>query len=195
MSELREARGLTQDDIGRLLGMQGDAYGKIERDVTRLKAADATKLADFYGITVAILVGNQSRAIPIVGYVDTVGEVYPLDDQEPKYQVFCPFGLDPRQTDAAEVRGNSMYPVIGEGWIVFYSRYSRVPTEAHNQTCIVKVANGATLLRHVRRGHGWNRFDLISLHAPQMDDVDLEWAAPIREWQSPRVADPQPIAA
>jgi phage repressor protein C with HTH and peptisase S24 domain len=110
----------------------------------------------------------------------------------------CPIGLDPDQTVALEVRGNSMYPVINDGWIVFYTRdHPGVPTESLNQTCVVKVANdGPTLLKHLHLDRGAeNRFTLVSFNAPQMDNIEVEWAAPILDWQSAKVARAQPIAA
>lgn len=197
LSELRIARGLNQEDLGEVLGIQGDAYGKIERGKTRLKADQAAKLADFYGVDASILVGNRSRKIPIRGYVGAGAEVYPIDDGETFREVDCPTGLDPSHTVALEVHGDSMFPLIGEGWIIFYSSDVRgVPSEAIGQTCVVKLAHdGPTLLKHVRRGYRPNRFNLISANREPIEDAELEWAAPIRGYQAPDVARVRIVAA
>lgn len=185
LSELRIARSFSQEQIGWYLGMEGDAYGKIERGSTRLKADQAASLAGLYGVDVSMLVGKlNTRRIPIRGYIGAGAEVYPADDGSPTYSVECPTGLDPLSTIAVQVRGTSMVPSIPEGWIVFYANEAHgVPTEAVNQICVVKLAgDGPTLLKFVKLGRSPARFDLWSANAPPIDDAQLEWAAPARAY-------------
>lgn len=195
MSELRIARDLTQEEVAGLLGMELDAYGSVERGRTRLKADQAGKLADLYGVEIALLIGNQSRKIPVRGYVGAGAQVFPIDEGGASKEVDCPIGLNPNTTVALEVQGTSMYPFIGDGWIVFYTSEPHGPAEIIGQTCVVKVAqDGPTLLKYVSRSHLPGHYQLLSVNTavPPIDAL-LEWASPIRDYQSPGVAKARPI--
>lgn len=57
----REMRCYTQWQISRVLNLSHSAYGLIEVGKRRLPTEYASKLADFYGITVDELLGRENH--------------------------------------------------------------------------------------------------------------------------------------
>jgi hypothetical protein len=94
--------------------------------------------------------------------------------------VRCPTGLDPQQTVAVEVEGDSMLP-IEEGWLLFYTRnYDGVPVECLGKLCVVQLADeGARYVKRVKLGRKPGVFNLYSTNAREMEDMPLLWAAPV----------------
>jgi hypothetical protein len=87
---------------------------------------------------------------------------------------------------AAIVKGASMEPMVFDGWLVFFSRdpeqdiYGVV-----GKLCVVKLADSRMMLKQIRRGPTPGRFNLISINAGLIEDVELEWASPVRHIQAP----------
>lgn len=188
--ELRDRLGLTQEDVATRLNMAYQTLGKLERGATRLKYDQAEKLADILQCEIPELTGDiVARTVPVVGYVGAGAEIFPIDDHEKGQglrHVRCPAGLDPEKTLAAEVRGDSMFP-ISDGWLLFFSRsHEGVPFDAVGEMCVVKLADdGPTLVKHLRRGYARGRFNLISTNAPPREDVALDWATRVRAYLPP----------
>ena len=121
--------------------------------------------------------------VPVVGKVGAGASVESIDDYplgQGLRQVRCPTGLDPRQTVAVEVEGDSMLP-IEEGWLLFYTRnYDGVPVECLGKLCVVQLADaGARYVKRVKLGRQPGAFNLYSTNAREMEDVPLLWAAPV----------------
>ncbi|MBK9176275.1 MAG: helix-turn-helix transcriptional regulator [Flavobacteriales bacterium] len=51
LRELREHRGLKQEDLAEVLGIRQPAYSELESGHTTLTAEHVVKLAEFYGMT------------------------------------------------------------------------------------------------------------------------------------------------
>lgn len=80
---------------------------------------------------------------------------------------------------AVRVRGNSMHP-IEDGWLVFYRRdIHGIDDRAVGRLSVVKVQDGPTLVKKLRRGTRKGHFTLESWNGPSQEDVRLEWAAPV----------------
>jgi hypothetical protein len=127
--------------------------------------------------------------VPIVGYIGAGATILPIDDF-PKGQglddIPCPVGMNPDRTVAAIVRGSSMEPLIPDGWRVFYSRDPEQDAAGVvGKLCVVKLSDGPTMLKQVRRGHSPGRFNLISTNAALLEDQALDWASPVRAMQAP----------
>lgn len=122
---------------------------------------------------------GRRRGVPVVGYVGAGAEVIP-DDQYAKSQGFDlvdpPTG-DVRDCVALLIRGESMHP-IGDGWLIFYKREQEgVPEDCVGRLCVVKVHDGPTLLKDLRRGKSPKLWTLHSWNAPARENVRLDWAA------------------
>ena len=53
LRSLRKNKNLTQEDVARILFMTRQGYSRIERGMTRLSLADATKLAELFDVPLA----------------------------------------------------------------------------------------------------------------------------------------------
>lgn len=51
--------------------------------------------------------------------------------------------------------------------------------------CVVKTTDGRHFVKRVRRGYAEHRYNLVSTNAEQMDDVALDWAAPVAQFLAP----------
>ena len=96
----------------------------------------------------------------------------------------CPSGLS-----AAHGGGDRAAPRWSrrsDGWRVFYSRDPEQDVAGVvGKLCVVKIADGPTMLKQVRRGATTGRFNLISTNAALLEDQALDWASPVRHMQAP----------
>jgi len=188
----RKKRALTQEELAERAGFAVSQVSRWERWTMGEKrppdAAQLTKIAEALGVRPGDLMPS-GRAVPVVGYVGAGQQVFGIDDH-PRgrgiYYVRSPEGMDPDATVALEVKGASMAPVT-DGWLVFYSRpHDFAPADIVGRVCVVKVANdGPYLLKRVRPGYEPGRYNLISTNAEPIENVELEWAAPIGPWLPP----------
>lgn len=139
-------------------------------------------------------VSRDKTKVPIVGYVGAGAEIIPFDDF-PKGggldEIPCPAGLNPARTVAAIVRGRSMEPAIPENWRVFYSRDPEQAADGViGKLCVVKITDGPTMLKQVRKGATDGLFNLLSFNAGLLEDQELDWASPVRAMQPPEMDHP-----
>lgn len=59
LSEVRKKRGLSQEDLAKLIGTQGPAIGRYERGIAKPTIEVATKLAKALEVSLDYLVGNS----------------------------------------------------------------------------------------------------------------------------------------
>ncbi len=115
----------------------------------------------------------------MVGSVGAGSLILPFDEYAPgQGYKFVESPEDaPLDCVAVEVKGDSMYP-IEDGWLLFYRRtQDGVPDECVNKLCVLKVVDGPTLVKRLRKGSKPGSFSLESWNAPAQFDVQLEWAA------------------
>lgn len=65
LKELREKRGLKQEELAAFLGITQQAYGRYEKGTSEPNGDGFVKLADFYGVTTDYLLGRESKIDPI----------------------------------------------------------------------------------------------------------------------------------
>ena len=63
LSEIRKKRGLSQEELAHLLGTQGPAIGRYEREIAKPTIEVASKLAKFLDVSLDYLVGNSDIEI------------------------------------------------------------------------------------------------------------------------------------
>lgn len=126
--------------------------------------------------------GSVERTVKLAGYVGAGQEVYHFDEDGAGF-VEAPPGASPR-TEAVEVRGGSMFPLFGDGTLLYYSK-QLPPENMIGQRCVVRLEDERVLVKSLRRGSERGLFTLVSLNAPDIEDVAVQWAAPI-DWIKPR---------
>jgi len=184
----RKRRKLTLEKLADRLGTSAGHLHKWETGKVAITVDRLREVANALGCGLLDLIDGVVK-VPVVGKVGAGASVESIDDYplgQGLRQVRCPTGLDPRQTVAVEVEGDSMLP-IGEGWLLFYTRnYDGVPVECLGQLCIVQLADdGARFVKRVKLGRKPGVFNLYSTNAREMEDVPLLWAAPVLDARPP----------
>jgi len=186
---LRKQQDLTQQEFAARLGVTQPTVHRWEKGAFEPDPQTLTVLAGMAGVSVSEFRygpgGGVRRMVPVAGYVGAGAEVFPVEAPASGGldEVEAPPG-DSLNTIAVRVRGDSMYPVYGEDDILFYSR----DLQAHGidmasclgRDCIVKVVNGATLVKRVEMGGSRGQFTLMSYNAAPVINTRLEWASPVR---------------
>lgn len=190
LEKLRAAKGVTLDEVAAALNTSRSVVHKYEMQPDRIDWGWARRFGRYYDMDPADLMYAGGRPkVPVVGYIGAGTEVLPIDDfpkGEGLDEVPCPPGMNPERTVAAIVRGTSMEPLISDGWRIYYSRDPEQDVSGVvGKLCVVKISDGPTMLKNVRRGPTPGRFNLQSSNAATIEDALLDWASPVRHMQAP----------
>lgn len=183
---LRKGLEMTQTQFSALLGTTQPTVSRWEAGLfkpqdtgflQRMANMAGVPLSDFrYGSRAGI------REVAVAGHVGAGARIFPIDDfaqGSGLEMVPAPEGVGAQAVVAVRVRGDSMMPMMKDGWLLFYRRdQGGVPDECVGKLCVVKLADdGPVLVKEVRRGGAPNRFTLLSVNADPIEDARLEWAA------------------
>ncbi|MCW5739641.1 MAG: helix-turn-helix transcriptional regulator [Alphaproteobacteria bacterium] len=186
LRRIRESQGRTLEDVASEAGLYHGTLSRLERGGI-LKDYQMTALARALGVPTSDI--PETEMVPAINYIGAGAEFYPIDDYAKGQglgEIECPRGLNPATTVAAIVKGASMEPMVFDGWYVFYSREPEQDVYGVvGKLCVVKLADGRMMLKQVRRGPTPGRFNLISINAGLIEDVELEWASPVKHMQAP----------
>lgn len=133
---------------------------------------------------------RPTHNVQVVGYIGAGAEIRPIDDHEKGA------GLDVVQVDfpvrrgtvGVIVRGDSMLPMFEDGDLIGYIRDAAGPEQLVGKICVVKVLEGPTYIKRLKRGSLPGLYTLVSANARDIEDVEIEWAAryrfhlPADEW-------------
>lgn len=143
------------------------------RDVT---VGTLQKLASALDVPVQELVA--APPVPIVGYIGAGGTIV-FEEFESGDSVPRPAGIS-GILEALMVRGESMFPKYKDGDIIYIQRQHDGLLEDYlGEDCAVRLAGGETYLKELRKGSEPERYTLLSLNAPPMENVEVEWATPV----------------
>jgi transcriptional regulator with XRE-family HTH domain len=179
----RKDQGLSQYSLAKLLGVNQSTIAYYERGRNTPKPWIVEDLARILHVSAPFLLYGREQSdppVPVVGKVAAGGHVT-LNPDDPIGYTDLPPGASSR-TEALMVDGDSMWPVYRAGDLVFFSEedLSRSPEELHGRECVVRTTEGALMIKLVKRGRNKSLFTLASYNAPDIEDVALEMAAPIR---------------
>ncbi|HYM31982.1 MAG TPA: LexA family transcriptional regulator [Candidatus Cybelea sp.] len=182
LRELRKRAGLTLENVSEKVGLSISQISRLEREASDLTGERLQQFAALYECTPADLISEGRTSVPLVGYVGGGAEVYPFDDA-PLGGGFEQVDAPPNETRtviAVEVRGDSMFPAYREGDLIYYAReHDFSPDACVGAECVVKIADGPTLVKTVMRGADPMRWTLLSYNAPPIEGARIEWAAPV----------------
>ncbi len=189
---LRKSLGLSQASFAGRVGVDQSNVSRWERGappddahIVRLAELAGQHPAAFrYGeLPETFSEAPPSHMVSVVGYVGAGQEIFALDDHAlgaGLAEVEAPEGVGRDTMVAVRVRGESMHP-LRNGWLLFYRRDQHgVPEACLNRLCIVKLADdGPVLVKELHRGYREGHFVLSSWNAPPIEDVRVDWAAPV----------------
>jgi transcriptional regulator with XRE-family HTH domain len=183
---LRKELAQTQIQFAATLGTSQPTVSRWEAGLfTPQDSAFLQTMANLAGVTLSEFRYGESgavREVSVAGYVGAGSRVYAIDDY-PRgagmEMVPAPEGGGGKPVVAVRVRGDSMLPMMKDGWLIFYHRDQMgVPDDCLGKLCVVKVAeDGLVLVKDLRRGSRPGRFTLLSVNADPIENVSLEWAA------------------
>lgn len=126
--------------------------------------------------------GEAGPKVSLKGKVGAGQAVYPLADGEEDLVEAPPNAT--ASTTAVEVAGSSMLPVFFDGWLLYYSKHLP-PSDMVNKIGVAQLADGRLLVKTIRPGLSPGLWTLLSANAEPIEDVVVEWVAPI-DWIKPR---------
>lgn len=201
-TELANALEVSQPTVTRWFRDGQDPRGETRDRIRALYATTMQEDVHIDSMDVAELVGRRvvrkpDQEVRVVGYIGAGAEVFAVDDHEKGA------GLDVVQVDfpvkhgtiGVIVRGDSMMPMFEDGDLIGYIRDASGPDQLIGKICVVKVVDGPTFIKRLKRGSVHGLYTLVSANARDIEDVEIEWAAryrfhlPADEWHRLRGAD------
>lgn len=188
LRELRDAKGLTQEQMAERLEISTGLYNGLENGKRRMNADYIEAAAAIFGIRPSDLIENPPHPIAVAGLVGAGAQV-PLHDAYEKgdglFHVAAPEPLlrtgPAKGVVAVQVEGDSMAPMYQPGDVLFYTRHTHegIPDEDIGRPCVVEDDEGMAWVKQVKRGTEPGLFHLISLNpdAETRHNVRIKWAA------------------
>lgn len=187
LTRLMESRNIKRKPLAKAAGLGETAIRDIfDERRNDVRAGTLVRLAGFFEVPVDELLSEP--AMKLAGRVGAGGQVlFEPEDEFDAPMVERPPGAHGRII-ALEVVGASMLPKYEDGDVVYVSRdIDGIPRTAIGDYCAVRTADGGTFLKILSKGSVPGRYTLRSLNAPDMEDQEVIWAAPVR-WVLPRSA-------
>ena len=139
--EYRSKAGLSRQKVADLLGVSASVVTKWERGERQPRRDMLIRLADFYGVSVGVLLGEEEQptsgsiAIPVLG---EVAAGYPMFAAENilDYEEISAALATQGEYFALRIKGDSMLPRMRDGDVVIVRRQ---PTADDGQTVVVLV--------------------------------------------------------
>nr|WP_313635230.1 helix-turn-helix domain-containing protein [Brevundimonas diminuta] len=181
IARARQAKGMSQKALAVAVGTAQTTISSWERNRTEPTRADVERVALALQMKPSELETSGAdadhRQVPVVGYVaaGSAAVLYSEGQGNLDY-VPAPDNAGPR-TVAAEIRGDSLGPVL-DNWLVFYEDVrSPVTPDMFNSLCVVGLADGRVLVKRLRpAANGLFHLDSNS-NEPTLTDQVVEWAA------------------
>jgi transcriptional regulator with XRE-family HTH domain len=81
--ELRKSKGLSQTELGELIGVHKNVLGKYEREDVKPSIDVAVKIANYFGVSLDYLTGKVSQEVDpaIIDRVTTIQNLPPTDQE------------------------------------------------------------------------------------------------------------------
>lgn len=179
LREARERRGFkTAKQAAERFGFNYNTYSQHERGQAGISRA-ASAYAKAYRVSEAWLLtgegsSDQERMAPIRGLAGAGpdGTVLFATGDGNFGEIQAPADSSPT-TEALEVRGDSMYGIANDGWILFYE--DKEPPSAHHmgELCVCWLADDRVLVKIPQPGRERGLYNLESANAPVMRDVPV----------------------
>lgn len=178
LQSLMDAQGIKRKPLAKAAGLGETSIRDIfDADRNDVRAGTLVKLAGYFDVTIEDLISEPH--VGVAGRIGAGGEVY-FEAEDSPQMVDRPPGAHGKVM-ALEVVGSSMLPKYEEGDIVFVRRdIDGIPRGAIGKHCAVHTADGGTFLKILSKGSVPGRYTLRSLNAPDMEDVEVVWAAPVK---------------
>lgn len=179
LKRLMDAREVKSKRLAKDAGLGETAIRDIFTKGADVRANTLIRLASYFDISVDDLVTGAEMKLS--GRIRAGGEVAfePAEDYDAP---MIPRPPDPSgQIMALQVVGSSMMPKYDDGDIVYVRKdHDGIAKDALGEYCAVRTTDGGTYLKILSKGSIPGRYTLRSLNAPDMEDQEVVWAAPVK---------------
>lgn len=171
----------TQDGVTRLIAMPGGRRKRVKKFPIDL----LPKLEEFFGSSPF----RGLKKVPIVGLAGAgpEGTVLFATGDGNFGEVDAPLDSSPT-TAALEVRGDSMYGIANDGWIIFYEDREAPSPEHMGELCVCWLQDERVLVKIPQPGREFGLFNLESANAPTMRDVPVRAFSVVTDIKTRRAA-------
>ncbi len=180
--ELREAKGLTQEQLAELTNLSEGYLSRLENGKRNLSTKIMPRIAQALGVQPSELI-DVSRAwleIDILGIVAEDQQIIQVSNgaaARHKLTADVPAALG--EVDAVLVVGNVLYPRYSDGDIItFVWRNEDIKTLVGKE-CVVLLKNGKRYIKTIAPGSSPDRYHLTSFNGPPIYDAEVRSVARI----------------
>lgn len=178
-----KAKGFSRRSLSAAAEMSESAVRDVLTRVDNPGIGTLRRIAEALEMPVDRLTGAVAM-VPILGSIGAGGEVLFSTDPDAELNGDLPVVPRPPLTVgrlmALVVEGSSMLPKYEAGEIIYVRRdHDGVMPEYLNRYCAVRTAEGGTFLKILSPGSEPERYNLRSLNAPDMENVEVVWASPV----------------
>lgn len=184
ISEEMKVKGISRRKLSAAADLSESAVRDLLTRTDNPGISTLRKIADALEMPVDRLTGAVAM-VPVLGQIGAGGEVlFTIDPDDELHREDIPCVPRPPLTVgrlmALEVVGSSMLPKYEAGEIIYVRRdHDGIMPEYLNRYCAVRTAEGGTFLKILSPGTEPDRYTLRSLNAPDMENVEVEWASPV----------------
>ena len=148
IAQLRKEKGLTQQALANLLGLQRSALSNYESDISVPDLTIAAKIARFFNVSVEYLFGKNENPgntvlVPIYGRIAGGSPIYATEDIL-GYEEIDRALAEGRELMCLKVQGRSMEPRICDGDVAVIARQPEVD---NGEIAAVLVGNEEATLK------------------------------------------------
>jgi phage repressor protein C with HTH and peptisase S24 domain len=179
LKRIMKQKGVKPTTLSQSVGTSKTLVNDLLTKVSDVQLGTLTKLAGALEVDLGDLLALPR--VPIVGKIGAGGSVIFLalndeDFTDAGETVLRPPGISGKLV-ALVVEGSSMLPKYKDGDIIYIQRNHDGVLEGDiGDDCAVRLVSGETYIKQLARGDEPGRFTLRSLNAPDMENVEVEWA-------------------
>lgn len=176
LREIMDRKGVKPTTLSLKVGRNKSLVKDLFERTNDISVSTLAKLAGALDVTVVDLLA--APGVPLVGYIGAGGVVI-YEDMGNDEVVVRPPNVSIKLV-ALAVRGDSMLPKYQNGDIIYIARdHDGVLPQYLGQDCAVRLTSGETYIKQLIKGSEEGKFTLLSLNAPPIENVEIEWATPI----------------
>lgn len=180
-----KVKGFTKRSLSKAADLSESAVRDLMTRTDNPGIGTLEKIAEALEMPVDLLTGS-ALGVPVLGDIGAGGEIVFAADPDREVSDISSFPSVPRpplvvgRLMALRVVGSSMLPKYEDGEIVYVARdHDGILPTYLGRYCAVRTGDGGTYLKILSAGSQAERYTLRSLNAPDMENVEVEWAAPV----------------
>ena len=178
---LRKRAGMTHQAAGDAMGMSRGAFIKIERGERQLTEAHIRRAMSVFSASEADVLNGEDALTPVVGFVNAGSDALLFAEGQGPFDTVEAPEWATETTVAVEIRGDSLGGIFN-GWLIFYDDRRDPPTEdMFGNLCVIGLTDGRVVVKLLRPGSRPGLFNLFANFAQPVYDVEVLWAARVRE--------------